>query len=293
MISPNRSNLSMIGLFLFIILSWGLAWPINKMGLGYLSPLWYTSIRLVIGTTTMMALVLALDKFVWPQRKDMPLIMIIGLLQISFYVFFTNLGLKYIPAGRASILAYTTPLWIMPIAILFFQEKQSRLKWAGFLFGIVGLIMLLSPWEFDWTDKHVLFGTAMLLLASLSWAISMLCARYMHWSKSPLELIPWQLLIGTIPILLFTWMKEPLVTITWSMPLVLSLAYTGILVTGISYWSGVIINKELPTLAVSLGFLAVPALSLLSSAFFMHEVVTMTTAAAVGMILTGLVLVVM
>lgn len=288
----TRSNVRIIGLFLFIIMSWGLSWPINKLGLGYMSPLWYTSIRLLVGTSTMMALVIALDKFALPRLKDMPLILIIGLLQISFYVFLTNLGLNYIPAGRASLLAYTTPLWIMPIAVFVFQEKHSPLKWAGFLFGISGLLILMSPWEFDWTDHNVLFGTAMLLLASLSWAVSMLCARYMHWTKSPLELIPWQLLIGTIPILIFTYVKEPALHITWSTPLILSLAYTGILVTGISYWSGVIINKELPTLAVSLGFLAVPVLSLLSSAFFMHEMISLTTACAVGMILAGLVLVV-
>ncbi len=287
----RSSNPRMVGLFLFIILSWGLAWPINKLGLGYMSPLWYTSIRLLIGTGTMMALVLAVDKFAWPERKDLPLILIIGLLQISMYIFLTNLGLKYIPAGRASLLAYTTPLWIMPIAVFVFQEKHSKLKWFGFLCSIIGLVLLLSPWEFDWTDKGILFGAGMLLLASLSWAISMLCARYMHWTKSPLELIPWQLLIGTIPIVAFTWMKEPSLHITWSMPLVLSLAYTGILVTGISYWSGVIINKELPTLAVSLGFLAVPVLSLLSSALFLHEAISLATAFAVTLIMTGLVLV--
>ena len=288
----SKVNVRILGLFLFIIMSWGLAWPINKVGLSFMSPLWYTTFRLIVGTFTMMAIVLAVNKFSLPERKDIPLILIIGLLQISFYVFLTNLGLNYIPAGRASLLAYTTPLWVMPIAILFFQEKPGRLKWIGFTFGLIGLFILLSPWELDWSDSRILFGSAMLLLASLSWAISMLCARYMHWNKSPLELIPWQLLVGTIPILMFAWVKEPAVSISWNMPLVLSLAYTGILVTGISYWMGVIINKELPSLVVSLGFLVVPIFSLLVSAFFMHEVITIATASAVTMILMGLVFVV-
>lgn len=283
-----KINFRIGGLFLFIIVSWGLSWPINKVGLAFVSPLWYTAIRLMVGTATMMCLVIAFKKFALPKKQDLPLIFIIGLLQISFYLLFTNLGLAYLPSGRASMLAYTTPLWVMPIAILFFQEQPGFYKWLGFLLGILGLMLLLGPTELNWSDKHVLFGTFMLLLASLSWAISMLCTRYMRWNKSPFELIPWQLLIGTIPIVLFAWETEPAIHIAWNSTLVFSLIYTGVLVTGVSYWSGVVINKELPTLVVSLGFLLVPVLSVLLSSVFMHETITAPTAVAMGMIVLGL-----
>lgn len=289
----NKVDFRILGLFVFIILSWGLAWPVNKLGLDYMSPIWYTALRLVVGTCTMMVMVLILNKFTLPHLKDTPLILIIGLLQFSLYIFLTNLGLAYLPAGRASLLAYTTPLWVMPIAILFFKEKPGIMKWAGFMFGILGLIVLLSPWELDWSNKQVLFGTAMLLLASLAWAVSMLCVRYMQWNKTPLELIPWQLLIGTLPILAYAYIKEPAITIVWNSTLLLSLVYTGALVTGISYWSGIVINKELPTLFVSLGFLIVPIFSIVISSLFMHEVIGLTTASSIGLILAGLVCVVL
>lgn len=281
-------NLRVLGLFIFIIVSWGTAWPINKIGLAYLSPAWYTALRLMMGTATMMLLVIALKKFSWPRREDFPLIATLGLLQISVYLWLANLGLSYLPAGRSSILAYTTPLWIMPIATLFFDEKAGKLRWLGFLMGLAGLALLLNPGELDWSDRQTLFGVAMLLLASLCWAISMLCARYMVWNKSPLELIPWQLLIGTIPMLMLAMWQEPFPAITWDMPLTMSLLYTGILVTGLSYWSGVIINKELPTIVVSLGFLLVPIVSLLVSAFSLHETITLPTLAAMGLIIAGI-----
>lgn len=281
-------NLRILFLFIFIIFSWGLAWPVNKIGLEYMSPTWYTAIRLVIGTVTMMLLVIALGKFSLPKRKDFPLIFIIGLLQISVYILLANIGLKYLPAGRSSLLAYTTPLWVMPAATLIFHEKTGRLRWFGFLLGIAGLTILLSPWEMNWLDKNVVFGAIMLLLASLCWAISMLCARYMHWTKSPLELIPWQLLIGTLPIIALAWINEPFVAIHWNTTLVLSLAYTGALVTGLSYWSGLVVNKELPTLVVSLGFLLVPVVSMLSSAAYLHETMTMPTILAMILIISGI-----
>jgi drug/metabolite transporter (DMT)-like permease len=285
----RQINYRVVGLFAFIILTWGLGWPANKVGLNYMSPYWYTATRMIVGTTTMMLFVMAIGKLSLPQKRDLPLILTIGLLQISIYMLLANIGLSYLPAGRSSLIAYTTPLWVMPIATLFFDEESTWLRWLGFALGVGGLFLLLSPWELNWSDRNVLFGTAMLLLASLCWAVSMLCARYLNWNnKSPLELIPWQLLVGTIPVLLVACINEPNITVQWSTPLLLSLVYTGILVTGLSYWSGVVINKELPTIAVSLGFLLVPVFSLTISAVFMHEAINMPTVAAIGMILTGL-----
>lgn len=283
----KNNNFRLFTLFAFIILSWGLAWPITKIGLDYMSPLWYTTARLIVGTITMLIIVFAVGKLSWPRRKDLPLILIIGLLQICIYLWLANLGLAYLPAGRSALLAYTTPLWVMPITTFFFKEETGAFRWLGFFLGIVGLVILLNPWEITWTT-NVLFGCAMLLLASLSWAISMLCARYMAWSKSPLELIPWQLLIATLPVLLCAFVQEPVLKMEWNSALMWSLAYTGILVTGLSYWGGLIINKELPTMVVSIGFLAVPVLSLIISAVFMHEIINFTTGAAMSLIILGL-----
>jgi len=288
----RQVNYRILGLFSFIIFSWGLGWPANKVGLEYMSPHWYTAARMVTGTLTMLAFVMATGKLSLPRWQDVPLICIIGLLQISLYMLFANIGMSYLPAGRSSLIGYTTPLWIMPIAIVFFKEESSWLRWTGFGLGFSGLLVLLSPWEMDWTDGNVVFGSAMLLLASLCWAISILCARYMKWTKSPLELIPWQLLVGTIPVIIYAIIKEPVISVTWSTPLVLSLIYTGILVTGLSYWSGVIINRELPATVVSIGFLLVPVFSLTISAIFMHEAISVATISAMLMIMAGLICVV-
>lgn len=290
--TSEKLSLKYYGLFLFIIFSWALGWPANKVGLEYMSPLWYTATRLIVGTATMMLLVIAVGKFTLPHKRDWPLILIIGLLQISIYIVLANYGLKYLPAGRASLIAYTTPLWVMPATVFLFHEKVNLTKWLGFILGTGGLFVLLSPWEMNWSDTNVIFGSAMLLLAALSWAISMLAARYMHWNKSPLELMPWQLLIGTLPILLMAVVKEPSITVQWNLPLVLSLVYTGMLVTGLSYWSGVVVTKELPTIVVSIGFLLVPVLSIILSAIFMGEIITIPTMVAIAMIFSGLAFVV-
>src|SRR6185369_12382386 len=108
----RKINYRILGLFIFIIFTWGLGWPANKVGLAYMSPAWYTATRMLVGTCTMMLFVIAINKFSWPRSKDLPLILAIGLLQISIYMLLANIGLTYLPAGRSSLIAYTTPLWV-------------------------------------------------------------------------------------------------------------------------------------------------------------------------------------
>ena len=284
----KRINYRILALFIFVVLCWGLAWPVNKIGLQYMSPLWYTASRLLIGTFAMLGIVIATRKFVWPSKQDIPLILVIGVLQISIYILLTNVGLAYLPAGRSSLLAYTTPLWVMPIGILFFNERPGPLKWIGFILGVVGLVLLINPWELNWSDTGIIIGTSALLLASLIWVISMFLVRYLPWHKSPLQLIPWQLLVGAIPILLYAGIKEPIFAVTWNTSLIVSLIYTGVMVTGVSYWIAVIINKELPTIVLSLGFLIVPIFSFLVSAIFLGEKIPMITGVAIALVLLGL-----
>jgi drug/metabolite transporter (DMT)-like permease len=288
----KMSKAHLIALFIFIVLSWGLAWPINKIGLQYMSPLWYTTTRLLIGACAMLSIVIATKNFSLPERKDIPLILIIGLLQISIYILLTNIGLAYLPAGRSSLIAYTTPLWVMPIATLFFKEEAGFLRWLGFTLALVGLIVLMNPWELKWHDHNFLLGSGALLLASLCWAISIICVRHMHWSKTPLELMPWQLLTGAVPVLIFAMYKEPNIQVTWNLPLISSLIYTGVLVTGISYWCAIIINKALPAVVLSLGFLIVPVFSFAVSAVYLKEVINLSTLTAIILIVLGLAFVV-
>ena len=82
----TKINFKMCSLFVFIIFTWGLGWPANKVGLAYMSPLWYTAVRMIVGTATMMMLVIMVKKFSLPKRQDFPLIFIIGVLQISLYM---------------------------------------------------------------------------------------------------------------------------------------------------------------------------------------------------------------
>lgn len=269
---PSLSRL--YTLFATVILIWGLSWPINKMGVEYINPIWFATFRLILGTLSMFILVAALKRFIIPTRKDLPLILTLGFFQMGLFTLLINVGLFYVDAGRSAILTYTTPFWILPIAVLFFHEKLSRLKLVGFLLGLVGVLTLFSPWSIDWSDQDVVLGNGLLLLAAISFGISLLCARNMTWHRPAIELLPWQLLVGIIPVSLLSIIIAPNPEFTFNQTAVFSLLYTGILGTGFAYWCSNIVSKELPSITVSIGFLGVPICGLLSSALILHEPIT-------------------
>lgn len=275
--------------FLAIILIWGFSWPMNKIGIQYMHPIWFAALRLIIGTLSMFILVGMLGKLFLPTRKDMSIILTIGLLQMGLFTTLINLGLNYVDAGRSAILTYTTPLWVMPLAILFFNEKASYLKWLGFILGMAGVIVLFNPWSIDWSRHDVLMGNGMLLLAALSLAISMICARNIRWTRSPLELLPWQLLVGTIPVSLLAAYSQPHPIIEWNDMSIVTLAYTGFLGTAMGNWAATVVSKGLPSITVSLGFLGVPISGLLFSTLILDEAITSSIQIALIFIPTGII----
>lgn len=275
-------------LFAFIILIWGISWPVSKVGVHYISPIWFVAARLTIGTICMFLLCLVTKKLVLPTRKDLPMIIWIGLLQIGIFLILVNVGLYYTGVGHAAIIVYSTPLWVTPTAILFFGEQLQPLKLIGLLLGIAGMVILFNPWEFDWHNKHVLLGNILLVLASFCWASAMLISRYCTWHNSALALIPWQLLVGTVPTIVIASLLEPHPNIEWHTSIITILFYLGVLVTALGYWGTMLISKSLPVMTTSLCFLATPVLGILTSAWYLGEPLTADLIEAMVLIILGL-----
>lgn len=256
-----------------VILIWGLGWPINKMGLNYIPPYWYASGRLVFGTLSMFIIGLCLRKLILPNKQDLPLLLTLGIFQNGLFILFLNLALTNIESGTAAILVYTTPVWVTPIAIFYFKERNSLFKWLGILFGIIGILCMLNPSAIDWSNDQTKMGVFYLLLAAINVSIGILCAKYLKWYHTPLELAPWQLLIGSIILLIVAIIVEPHPVLEWNLTSTLSLAFTSIFATAIAFLGIAYVSKTLPATVSSISFLAVPVCGVIFSALILNEAI--------------------
>ena len=273
-------------LLLVPVLLFGLTWPVTKVALVGSSPLWFACARAVLSTVTSFALVLGLRQLRRPARADLAIILSIGVLQLAAYFALINEALRFLPAGRSGVLASTTTLFLVPLALLT-REPIPPLRWAGAALGLAGIVTLANPWSLDWRDGRVLAGHGFLLLAALSWALAILHARRHRWRLLPLQALPWQMTVASLTLLGLAAVLEPdgqLATGTASLS---GLFYIGVVAGPLGSWAALIVSRDLPTVASSLGFLGIPALGLLVSATVLGEPMTWSLALGSALIAAG------
>jgi len=274
-------------LLIVTVLAWGLGWPVNKVILQSLPPLWTVAIRSAIATAALFVLAFASGRLALPRRADLAVLCSIALLHMVGYSLLVAWGLQLVPTGRSVVLAYTTPIWLAPGGHLLLGERLTARRALGVVFGLAGLAVLFNPLAFDWADQRAALGNLALLTAALLWAASILHIRRHHWTSSQFELVPWEMLLATIVTMVIAIVFAPPLQVEWTGGLALLLLYAAIPGTALTYWSSASASRGLPAVTMSLGLLGVPLVSILTAALWLGETPTIPLLAAVALIIGG------
>jgi drug/metabolite transporter (DMT)-like permease len=272
---------------IIVILAWGLTWPVNKVVLGTLSPLWAVTLRSVIATAALFALTAWRGRIAWPPREDWSVLWSITLLHMVGFNLLASWGLGLVPTGRTVVLAYTTPLWVTPGAALFLGEPLTSRRLLGVLVGLAGLATLLNPLALDWRDRTVVLGNLAVLLAALLWAASILHIRAHRWRSTPFALIPWETLLSTLLLAPVALATSPLPTMDWRPSFLALLLYLGIVGTAVAYWAVATASRLLPAVTTSLALLATPVVSVITATLWLGEPPSLSLVAAIALVLGG------
>jgi drug/metabolite transporter (DMT)-like permease len=270
-----------------VIAAWGLTWPVNKVVLATLSPLWAVALRSAIATIALFALTASRGRIGWPPRQDLPVLLSITLLHMVGFNLLTSWGLGLVPTGRTVVLAYTTPLWVTPGAALFLREPITARRAAGVLMGLAGLVTLFNPLALDWSDRDVVLGNLAILAGALLWALSILHIRAHRWASTPFALIPWETLLATAILLPIALTTVPPAPGDWTPSFIGLLLYLGIVGTAVAYWATATASRNLPAVTTSLGLLATPVVSVITATLWLGEPLTLTLVIAIVLVLGG------
>jgi drug/metabolite transporter (DMT)-like permease len=211
-----------------VVLAWGLTWPINKVILRSLPPLWAVALRTALAAAVLVLVASFRGRLVRPPRGDMPVLLSITLLHIVGFSVLSTWGLMRVPAGRSVVLAYTTPLWVIPGAWLFLGERLTPRRAAGVVIGLAGLVTLFNPLALDWTDGQIVLGHLAIVAAAMLWALSILHIRGHRWISTPFELLPWETMLATVILVPLAVLGAGSLHAEWTPRLVLLVLYAGI-----------------------------------------------------------------
>ncbi|HZX88119.1 MAG TPA: DMT family transporter, partial [Reyranella sp.] len=257
------------------------------------TPVWLAAGRAGLSAISAFVLLLALRRLHWPARADWPIVLSVGAFQLSFFFALSNLGVQSVPPGRSGVLAYSTMLWMVPLSLLV-GERVSGRGIAGALLGLLGIVVLVDPWRFDWSDRRIVEGHAWLLLAGLSWAVAVLHARHHRWRLSPLEVLPWQMSVATVLLVILALVLEPGGHLDFSQPeLWVALAYLGVIAGPTGTWAAVSVARALPPVTASLGMLGTPLLAIASSVVLVGEPVTWPLVLGTMLVIAGIAIVIL
>ena len=272
------------------VVSWAANWPLMKLALADAPPFVFVLLRLG-GTLALMApALLVVREPLLPVPGERFGQFVVGLLQVAGFLIFGIVGLSILPAGRAIVLAYTMPLWAIPVEIWLAPQILRRGHLVGAAVGFAGLLLFMNPGLVDWSDVRVLLGNAMLLLAAICWALGSVLYRQRVWRTGFWAQTFWQLL-ASLPAVALVAMPAVLgEQVRWSFGLGLILAYNWIVTTALGYF---LWNKVLTAMpaAVAGQVMALTPVGgfLLSAAIFGGEV-SLDVLASIALIVAGIVL---
>ncbi|WP_353189835.1 DMT family transporter [Pandoraea pnomenusa] len=291
-LSSHRSSVrSHAGiLFAIVVVAWGVNWPVSKALLAHVSPWWSAALRSVIGMTTLFVICALTRRLVLPRRGDLPVILSVGLLHMTVFSLLVALSLQYVSAGRSAVLAYTTPLWVMPAARLWLGEALTPRRLAGLACGLVGLGVMFNPLAFDWHDHQAVFGNALVLAAAFVWAVAIVHMRAHRWVNGPFALSPWQLLLASVVMCTIAAVVDGAPRVQGWAGFSGLLAYGGVIGGGIAYWLAGVVTRQLPAGVTSLGLLGVPVVGTLASALILRESLGLDVWIALALIVGGIAL---
>lgn len=103
------------------------------------------------------------------QRTDLPMILLLGLVNIPINQLLFIWGVKYTTAPNAALAYALTPVFV--VVILALRGQQTHLwRWVGVGIALLGAAIVLSERGVSLAPEYLL-GNVMVLAASASWAL--------------------------------------------------------------------------------------------------------------------------
>jgi drug/metabolite transporter (DMT)-like permease len=277
-------------LLIGITIFWGLNFVTIKTSVAEV-PIWtFRSICLLTGGIGLLGIAKAFGFSLRIPRAEMRPLVIAALGNITFWQIFSAWALTMLPAGRATILAYTMPLFAAVISVVWLKQKMTGLIAAALATGVVGLAILVVP---DW-DKIAAapLGVIVILLAAASWAFGTVALKRYRFTIPTTVLAGWQMLIGGIPVFM-GWAlidrnfdPSPVSMTAW-----LAVAYSAIVPMIFCQWAWFRIVALYPATVAAIGTMAIPVVSVIAAATLQHEAIGLSEILSLGLVLTAMALV--
>jgi drug/metabolite transporter (DMT)-like permease len=269
---------------------WGTNWPAMKVIVAEMPIFSFRTVCLFGGGIGILAIARFSGLRVRIPRGELGPLLFVSLFNITIWHLCSAAGLLHLGAGRASIIAFTMPLWAALFATRFLGERLTVTTLAGLAVGLLGMAALLLP---DWAAVTAdPLGPIFMLTAAISWAIGTVGLKYFRFTLPVTALTGWQLILGGVPVALGAALLEGgFSPAALSLQAWLALIYTVLAAMIFCHWGWFKLVRNYPAVVAAISTLAIPVVGVLSSALLLGEPLGLDVLLSLALVLAALFLV--
>jgi len=267
--------------------AWGFNWTAMKVALSEVPPWTFRSLCLGFGSAVLFAALRAGGQPLAVPKDQWARLAVLAVLNITFWNMLVAFGLALIPSGRAAILAYTMPVWAVPLSIWLLAERMTARKLAGLALGLAALALLLGEYVVHLSAAPI--GSLMVLGAALSWALGTVLQKRYPMRLPAGAYTAWIMLLGGGAILIGTQLLEDLRDLrNVGLRPALGVAYNVLVAFAFAHWAWIKIATSVPVSVFSISMLVIPVIGVLSGIVFLGERPSWSEVAALACVLAAL-----
>ena len=268
-------------LVILVTLSWGLNWPMMKMGVTGYPPLTFRALCLWIGVPVLWLALRVMKVPFFIARKDWRELFWLAVTNMFVWHVLIILAVSVLSSGRAAILGYTMPVFSALLGAVFYGVRLRPWQLVGVGAAALGVSLLLFNELTHFAGQPL--GVLMALSAAAVWALGTQKLRATTIVASTLTLSFWMTLMAAVVLTVLCIVFE---SSQWRLPQErnwVAILYNGVLIFGFTHAAWFTLARGLPPVASTLSTMMIPVLGVFLGALWLGEVLHWQDWAAVGL----------
>ncbi|MGE4241312.1 DMT family transporter [Ramlibacter sp.] len=269
-----------------LTLSWGINWPVMKVGVTDYPPLTFRALSITLGLPLLaVALWVLKVPFHLPRRhwRELTWLAVTNMFIWHICIIF---AVRTLSSGRAAILGYTMPIFSAVIGALVFNAALSARSWAGVGAAALGVSLLLWHEFTQLAGQPV--GVALALFAAAVWALGTHLMRRTRIDLPTLTLSFWMTAMSAVVLSVLAFVFERHEFRLPEPDAAGALAFNVVVIFGFSNAAWFYLARGLPPVASTLSVMFIPVLGVFSGALWLREPLHWQDWAAVALMVVAI-----
>lgn len=265
----HRLDARTLGAITTTIVFWSSAFAAIRAGLRGYAPGHVALLRFLVASAVL-GVYAAVTRMPLPERRDVPAIAALGFLGLTVYHVALSYGEVTVPAGTASLIIASVPVFSALLAMAFLGERLDVWGWAGIALGFAGVTLITFG---RGQDVALDPGAGLVLLSAIVSSVFVVFQKPLLSRYNAFQFTTYTIWAGTFFMLVFL-PGLPKAILTAPLGATLSIVYLGIFPAALAYVTLAYALSRTPTSIITSFLYVIPVLAILIAWVWLKELPT-------------------